>query len=92
MYLICHGEVEIINGSGSVIETLRDGDVFGEISLLIATTRIASVRAKTLTDLFVLGKADFCRILRDHPQFAETMLRVAKERYSIILSKEQIMA
>jgi glucose-6-phosphate 1-dehydrogenase len=58
---------------------------------LIATTRIATVRAKTLTDLFVLGKTDFCRILRDHPQFAEAMLKVAKERYSITLSKEQLM-
>jgi glucose-6-phosphate 1-dehydrogenase len=91
MYLICHGEVEIIDSNGQVIETLREGDVFGEISILIATTRIATVRAKTLTDLFVLGKVDFCRILRDHPQFAEAMLKVAKERYSITLSKEQLM-
>jgi glucose-6-phosphate 1-dehydrogenase len=91
MYLICHGEVEVIDGAGHGIESLSDGDVFGEISLLIAPTRTATVRARTLTDLFVLGKADFCRILRDHPQFAETMLKVAKERYSITLSKEQLM-
>lgn len=90
MYLICHGEVEIIDSKGQVLETLRDGDVFGEISLLIATARTASVRAKTLTDLFVLDKADFSRILRDHPQFAETMMKVAKERFSLTVSKEQL--
>ena len=90
MYLICHGEVEVIDGKGQVLETLRDGDVFGEISLLIATARTASVRAKTLTDLFVLDKADFSRILRDHPQFAETMMKVAKERFSLTVSKEQL--
>ncbi len=91
LYLVCHGEVEVIDSMGQVIETLGDGDVFGEISLLIATSRTATVRAKTLTDLFVLRKADFCRILRDHPQFAETMLKVAQDRYSITLSKEQLM-
>lgn len=91
LYLICHGEVEVIDGKGKVIETLRDGDIFGEISLLISTTRTATVKAKTLTDLFVLGKADFNRILRDHPQFAETIMNVAKERYSISVSKEQLL-
>jgi glucose-6-phosphate 1-dehydrogenase len=90
LYLICHGEVEVIDGNGKVIETLHDGDIFGEISLLISTSRIATIKAKTLTDLFVLGRADFSRILRDHPQFAETIMNVAKERYSIAVSKEQL--
>ena len=91
MYLICHGEVEVIDGTGKVIQTLRDGDFFGEISLLISTPRTATVRTKTPSDLFVLGKADFSRILRDHPQFSETMMKVAKERYHLTVSKEQLM-
>jgi len=92
MYLVCHGEVEVIDGMGQVIETLRDGDFFGEISLLISTPRTATVKAKTPSDLFVLEKADFSRILRDHPQFAETMMKVAKDRYHLAVSKEQLMA
>jgi len=91
MYLICHGEVEVIDGMDEVVQTLQDGDFFGEISLLISTQRTATVRAKTLTDLFVLEKSDFSRILRDHPQFAETMMKVAKERYSLAVSKEQLL-
>jgi len=92
MYLICHGEVEVIDGTGQVVQTLRDGDFFGEISLLIPTSRTATVKAKTQSDLFVLGKTDFSRILRDHPQFAETMMKVAKERYHLAISREQLMA
>ncbi len=91
MYLVCHGEVEVIDSMDNVIETLGDGDFFGEIGLLISTPRTATVRAKMPSDLFVLGKTDFSRILRDHPQFAETMMRVAKERYLIAVSKEQLM-
>lgn len=91
MYLICHGEIEVIDGNGQVVQTLRDGDCFGEISLLISTPRTATVSARTPCDLFVLGKTDFNRILRDHPQFAETMMKVAKERYSLAVSSDQVM-
>ena len=91
MYLICHGEIEVIDSNGQVVQTLRDGDFFGEISLLISTPRTATVSARTPCDLFVLGKTDFNRILRDHPQFAETMMKVAKERYSLAVSSDQLM-
>lgn len=92
MYLICHGEVEVLDGAGQVVQTLRDGDFFGEISMLISTPRTATVRVKTLSDIFALGKADFSRILRDHPQFSEAMMNVAKERYSLAVSKAQLLA
>ena len=92
MYLICHGEVEVVDGAGQVIQTLRDGDFFGEIGMLISTPRTATVRAKIPSDIFALGKAEFSRILHDHPQFYETMMKVAKDRYSLAVSKDQLMA
>lgn len=91
MYLICHGEVEVIDGQGKVLRTLRDGDFFGEIGLLISRPRTATVKASVLSDLFVLEKSDFSRILRDHPHFAETIIKVAEERYHITVSKEQLL-
>lgn len=91
MYLICRGEVEVINASGEVIKTLKDGDFFGEIGILMSSPRIATVRARTLVDMFVLQKSDFSRILQDHPQFAESMIDIAKKRYDIAVSSEQLM-
>jgi glucose-6-phosphate 1-dehydrogenase len=92
MYLICHGEVEVIDGNGQAVETLKEGDFFGEISLLISTPRTATVKATVQCDLFLLEKSDFSRILREHPQFAETMMKAAKDRYHLAVSKEQLMA
>ena len=43
-----------------------------------------------LGDLFVLKRADFSRILRDHRQFADTMTRVAKERYELVVSSADL--
>ncbi len=91
MFFICRGEVEVLDAAGSVIKTLSDGDFFGEIGVLMTSVRTASVRAKTLCDLFVLTKADFSRILTDHPQFSESMMRIAKERYDLNVSADQLM-
>jgi glucose-6-phosphate 1-dehydrogenase len=92
MYLICHGEFDVIDGAGHAVETLRDGDFFGEISLLMPTPRTATVKAKIQSDLFILEKSSFSRILRNHPQFAETMMKAAQDRYQLAVTKEQLMA
>src|SRR5437763_8821727 len=92
MYFICRGEVEVLDGAGKVINTMKEGGVFGEIGVLLSQPRTASVRAKTLCDLFVLEKNDFSRVLRDNPQFAEKIRNIARERYNLTLAAEQLMA
>ena len=42
-------------------------------------------------DLFVLDKRDFVRALEDHPQFAESILEMARKRYEVIVTREQIL-
>lgn len=90
MYLICSGEVAVLDSAGEEIKILKDGDFFGEIGLLISSPRTATIRANMLTDLFVLDKADFNRILRESPQFSESMLKIAKERYDVTLLIDQL--
>src|SRR5262249_44240729 len=85
MYLLARGEVEVLDDSGEVVNVLKDGDFFGEIALLMSTPRVANVRARSSCDLFVLDKADFNRILHDHPQFAHGVMEVAKKRYDVVV-------
>src|SRR5262249_62354370 len=73
LYLIEQGEVVILDGSGQVIDMLTDGDVFGEVGVLMSMPRTATVSAATATDLFVLDKADFRRLLRDNPTFPKAI-------------------
>ncbi len=91
MYLICRGEVEVLDKDGNVMNTLKDGNFFGETGVLLARPRIATVRAKSLCDMFVLTKTDFSRILHDHPQFAERMMQIANERYDLTVSTDQLL-
>lgn len=90
MYLILRGQVDIKDRTGKVIQTLGDGEYFGEIGLLMATPRTATVAARTQCDLFVLNRSEFSKILRDHHQLAETVTKVAKERYNLIVSSAQL--
>ena len=85
MYLVVRGEAEVLDDAGRVLKTFRDGDVFGEIALLIHTPRTATVRAKTACDLMVLDKTSFDRILNDHPQFADSVRQIANERYNLTI-------
>ncbi len=92
MYLICRGEIEVIDCNGNIVKTLSDGDFFGETALLMSTPRTASIRAKTQCNFFVLKKADFARILHDHPQFLDTMQKVAKERFDLAVCADDVLA
>ena len=69
---------------------LSDGDVFGEVGVLMSAPRNATVRAKSPTDLYRLDKADFSRILRDNPNFATAIRQVAKERFSLDVKTESL--
>jgi glucose-6-phosphate 1-dehydrogenase len=92
LYLLARGSVEVLDERGQTIKVLSDGDVFGEIAVLLSRPRTADIRAKTSCDLFVLDKSDFSRILRDNPQFASLVQQVAKERYSLNLATSALMA
>lgn len=91
MYLISHGAVEVLDANGQRVAALGAGDFFGEIGLLVSSTRTATVRATTHCDLFVLEQDDFFRIMRNHPHLADSMIRTANERYAVTLSAEQLM-
>jgi len=92
MYLLTRGEVEVLDDAGQVVKKLKDGDVFGEIAVLLSKPRTATVRAATPCDLFVLGKTDFCRILRDHQQFADGVAKVARERFNLDVTAQSLIA
>jgi glucose-6-phosphate 1-dehydrogenase len=92
MYVIVRGEVEALDEAGKVIGTLGDGAAFGELALLMNRPRNATVRAKTVCNLMALDRSAFTRILHDHPQFAQSVLKTAKEHHDLDVSLETLLA
>src|SRR5690242_12793570 len=79
-YLVDRGNVAVTvpndNGEHIVVAQLGAGGFFGEISLLDAGPRTASVRAVEDTDVFVLRRAEFHAFLRQNPNAAIHILTV----------------
>jgi CRP-like cAMP-binding protein len=91
MDVIVRGEVEVLDEAGKVIGMLGDGAAFGELALLMNRPRNATVRAKTVCDLMALDRSAFARILHDHPQFAQSVLKMAKEHHDLDVSLETLL-
>jgi voltage-gated potassium channel len=81
MCFISRGNVHIISRDGTtVVNTLSDGDFFGEIALLFSQPRTASVRAVDYCDVYMLDKDTFDRVLGRYPEFAAHIHEMARSR------------
>ncbi|XP_057302359.1 potassium/sodium hyperpolarization-activated cyclic nucleotide-gated channel 1-like [Hydractinia symbiolongicarpus] len=79
MYFIRNGVVDILVGDVHVA-TLQEGDYFGEITMLTDARRVASVKAATVCDLFILSKDSLYIALEEFPEMRVIMEHVALDR------------
>ena len=79
VFVIVSGAVVVELPSGRTVE-LRDGQVFGELSLLTDTMRTGRVRATTAVTGLAISRADFSGLLEDEPKIAVAMLPVLANR------------
>jgi CRP-like cAMP-binding protein len=82
MYLIESGQVEIVSGLTQpvILDTLTDGEFFGEMALLTGRPRVASARAISDLDAWELKKADFDTLLLKYPQLTISLSKVLGQR------------
>ena len=73
-YLIVTGEAEVTR-HGQLLTTLKEGDIFGEMSLLTGEPRSATVSASTPMELYKLDKDNFSHTLRSSPHLAWSLSR-----------------
>jgi NADH dehydrogenase len=83
VYVIEKGECEVLKGEPGdqkSVATLRAGQYFGEIALLVDCARTATIRASTAMDVLLIPKRDFDKLRRSVPAFGEVFDKLAKER------------
>ncbi len=79
-FVIEEGEAEVVK-DGELLRELGPGDFFGEIALLEAERRTASVVARSPMQLVVLHRRDFRHIQREMPKVAEQVEQALRERF-----------
>lgn len=83
LFLILKGEVSVSKRDGDetvALATLREGDVFGEISLLEESPTTATCTAKTRGELLFLPKREFRSIMARHPEMRDALAKLSAER------------
>ncbi|MCC6222289.1 MAG: ATP-binding cassette domain-containing protein [Thermoleophilia bacterium] len=83
LYVVAGGQVQVVVGGGDgerVVNTLGEGDYFGEMALLADQPRAATVRAIAPTDLWSLERADFQSLLERDPGLRAAVEATVAER------------
>jgi voltage-gated potassium channel len=78
MFFVVAGELDVEIDSHT--RQLSKGDFFGEIALLEAGTRSATVRSRTRTQLLALDKQHFDDLLASRPEIAREIHQTASHR------------
>lgn len=79
MFVLTTGSAEVIV-NGRVVETLKHGSIVGELGIVLAGPRSASVVAKTNCEFVAIDEKRFQFLVQQTPYFATQVMRVMAER------------
>ncbi|MFP4580451.1 MAG: HD-GYP domain-containing protein [Candidatus Sumerlaeia bacterium] len=83
MYLIMRGEVAILKDMGwgqRELKRLRDGEVFGEMSVISKAQRSATVQARSPVECLKVSEDEFKELYDENKTFARQVLRMMSDR------------
>ena len=96
LYLVISGSIAILlnspDGRELLINEVRAGDYFGELSIITGQPRSASAVAREKSELLVLPASAFLQVLSDQPQIVRRLLELTSQRLSASSEREAALA
>lgn len=84
LFIIVKGKVKVSresdDGREVILTILADSDFFGEMALLDGLNRSANVTAIEESELFIIQREDFLKLLYDHPEVSIALLQELTKR------------
>jgi CRP-like cAMP-binding protein len=78
-FVLLKGEADVTKG-GRRINTMKEGDFFGEIALVTKMPRTASVTATSDVDVLVITEQAFDNLLKKSPEIGRRVAEALAER------------
>ena len=78
-FILLKGEAEVTRG-GERINTMKEGDFFGEIALVTKMPRTATVTATGDVDVLVITEREFDNLLKKSPEIGRSVAEALAER------------
>jgi CRP-like cAMP-binding protein len=86
LFAVLEGRVSISIG-GSLVEKAGPGGVFGEMSLVDRTPRLATAVAETDCTLLAMSRHMFLHLVKKSPKFGASLLKAVGERAAFMVSR-----
>lgn len=86
-FIIIDGEVEVVredDGVGSVVATLRAGQFFGEVAILLDTPRSATVRTTAATTLLTMDRDTFRTLVAQSLATTQNLDELIRQRLTAL--------
>jgi CRP/FNR family transcriptional regulator, cyclic AMP receptor protein len=84
LFILVKGRVKITRTSDAggevILAILKDGDFFGEISLLDGKPRTANVIAMQISTVLMLHREEFKSLIQDHPNISINLMKELASR------------
>jgi CRP-like cAMP-binding protein len=78
-FVLLKGEAEVTK-NGTRINTMKEGDFFGEIALISKMPRTATVTATTNVDVLVITERAFDNLMKKSPDIGRSVAEALAER------------
>ena len=78
-FVLLKGEADVLK-DGRRINTMTEGDFFGEIALVTKMPRTATVTATTNVDVLVITERDFDMLMKKSPEIGRAVAEALAER------------
>jgi CRP-like cAMP-binding protein len=82
MYIIRRGTVEVLKDF-QVVASLHEGEIFGEMALVLSEPRSATVRTQSTAQLYKLNKLAFESVVQSYPEVYERIKKIAEARRAV---------
>ena len=86
LFIVRRGTLDV-RIDGASVGTLREGNIFGEMSLLTGEKRAATVSAATEARLIRISKGDLEPVIRANPRLLESLSSILAERQAANLEQ-----
>jgi len=94
-YIVRTGTISIVlnspDGREMVINEMHKGDMFGELGILTNKYRSTSAIARTNSELLVIPRSAFLRVIDEEPQLTRRMLELTASRLQVSSERESAL-
>ncbi len=90
MYLLLEGAV-VLSVGGKSIDTVKAGEIFGEMATITNSPRSATATAKTACRVIALDGGQFQKAIQQNPGFALMLMSIMIDRLRLTLARLTMM-